>query len=426
MISFGGGLESLFHPFPQMGPATSALVGASSREGAEAMSELTPSSRDGRDVTATHVVLSRLATAFAQRSAFQGQIALHPKVSTPADAFDSGEVANNVLDFVANAINGAKARGEDSGRLETMLAQAREGIEQGFGEAKEALRAIDFLSGNLEQRIDDSYGMIGQGLNGFGEQLGRGEKLSFDRFRELQPDRVGAASQSSVATFAQTERSSEMRASMEFRTQEGDVVRVHFSDSRFDRQALGQRVASDSNGAAALAFSLSSTGVSREFGIEIEGELSQAETDALGKVFEEVASMSTQFFEGDPQRAFEMAKNLGYDDEQIAGFTIGLSKTETQAVSQATAAYSEVQHNGGGRPQLGEMLTGMSDYARHLFGALDSAQVFPDPRELISSAARMMNDLQIQLFNPPGEQRDTLNSKMQGLNDYLINAFNAV
>ena len=428
MTTLGSGLESLLSRPLQPATEFRPQVPTHGQESGQAQAMQQSRGMEQTSSTASNdpqrVLYARMEQAFAQRLEMQGNVSLQPRIDSAAARFDVGEVANNVLDFVATAINGAKARGADDDKLSRMLEQAQQGIDQGFGEAKEALSAANLLSDGLEKRVDESYDMVGQGLSGFEEQLASGERLSFERFREMPDPADPAGRQVGAALYASHERSSSLSASMEFRTQEGDTVRLSFNESSFERREVGGSYARDAGGEGGMAFSLAAAGRASEFSVEIEGDLSAAERDALQDVFKDVSAMSDQFFGESPQRAFDMARELGYDDSQIAGFAINLSRSETQVQTQAASAYSQVQDNGGGRPQLGQMLSGLSQYARDLQGAERGAQGFGEPRALVDQAAANMNQLQAGLLGMPAAQVESMTERMQGLNELLRTAMN--
>ncbi len=206
---------------------------------------------------------------------------------------------------------------------------------------------------------------------------------------------------------------------MAFRTQEGDVVRINFSESSYRQQAMGAAYRRDDEQESALAMMLSASGQERRFSIEVEGDLSADEMTALGEMFDRVGAMSNQFFNGDPQRAFAMAQELGYDDSQIAGFAINLAKTESRAVSVGVSTYAQVQETSGGRPQLGQVLDGLRQYAQDLMGANQTAERFPDATELLTEALTRTNELQAGLIGLSEEQTAAMNDQMRGLNELL-------
>ncbi len=70
------------------------------------------------------------------------------------------------------------------------------------------------------------------------------------------------------------------------------------------------------------------------------------------------------------------------------------------------------------------MLSGLSQYAQDLQGAERGAQGFGEPRALVDQAATNMNQLQADLLGMSAEQAQSMNERMQGLNELLRTAMN--
>ncbi|MCH8497392.1 MAG: DUF5610 domain-containing protein [Marinobacter sp.] len=74
------------------------------------------------------------------------------------------EVANRILGFVENRLRLEQAEGADPARLEKLLGQARQGIEAGYGEAREIIGALGMMTEKLAAEINDGFERVQAGL----------------------------------------------------------------------------------------------------------------------------------------------------------------------------------------------------------------------------------------------------------------------
>ena len=84
-----------------------------------------------------------------------------------ADDFTPEKVSERILGFVSGRILSE----QDTDKQAALMAQAREGIEQGFAEAKDILDSLDVLKGKVKEDIDSSYDLIQQGLGRLEDQI---------------------------------------------------------------------------------------------------------------------------------------------------------------------------------------------------------------------------------------------------------------
>ncbi len=74
------------------------------------------------------------------------------------------DVANRLLGFVQNRLQTEADAGADIERLADLLAQARAGIDKGYGEAREQITALGLMTETLAGEIDDGFDRIQSGL----------------------------------------------------------------------------------------------------------------------------------------------------------------------------------------------------------------------------------------------------------------------
>ena len=128
--------------------------------------------------------------------------------------------------------------------------------------------------------------------------------------------------------------------SFTLKTQDGDSVTISASATRDDRLGY-QSVNYDGpyaqyNGSRVRA----ETSESSQFAISVNGELDEDELSAINDLLGQVGNLSEAFFSGNIEEAFEMALDIGYDESEIARFSLDLKQEVTTYV---TATYAEVQ-----------------------------------------------------------------------------------
>lgn len=159
---------------------------------------------------------------------------------------------------------------------------------------------------------------------------------------------------------------------LELVTQEGDYVRI---DIRSDFYQSGQ-LQGDADG-----LSLQQNQQENQFQRYIvQGDLNEQEKAALDQLLAKSADLAVDFFNGDVEQAFEQAVSLGFDSQQIAGFSLQINQ------QQQLQTYTEVQQLAPQPPQqlandqvrqLGQFVEGLSDISRY-------AQSFAEPLALLT------------------------------------------
>jgi hypothetical protein len=124
------------------------------------------------------------------------------------------------------------------------------------------------------------------------------------------------ASRSEQTSAAPTTYVRKQKASLDITTQEGDRVQIRFRA----REQVGPASAS----ADTKVFSMGSGKVQ----LEVKGNLNADELEAIEELVADVDAIAKEFFQGDIQKAFAAANQLGFDSEQIANFALKLSLRE--------------------------------------------------------------------------------------------------
>jgi hypothetical protein len=242
------------------------------------------------------------------------------KIQAKPFEFDFEAVAKSVMDFVSGAIMDAKNNGADDQRLNEMLGQAQSGVEQGFDLAREDLGTLDMLTPQLEQGLTKSYGLIQSGL----------EKLEQDLFAQ---DSAEAVPGKGNISGQQLDFSEQEQGSISITTREGDEINIHFGSTSSLSQ---QQITSDGTFSSQVSFSQS-----QSFSLQIEGDINESEQQAINGLIKDIGKLADNFFGGDIEKAWQQGKDLGFDDSQIAGFSLDFREIKQINAVQQYASNSE-------------------------------------------------------------------------------------
>jgi hypothetical protein len=310
----------------------------------------------------------------------------HAKLPSPSDQatdepkkglFDFEEIARNVLKFVGGAIKHAHSKGADDQALTSLFEQARSGVLKGVAMAEKDLGGI--MNDEIKTGIASSRDAIEQGLQKlqdkiFGKSVGA---------QTAQTQKVQISQQSSY----QRGDSGELR----IRTLDGDEVNIRFENVdafEINRQALvetkeqslyqqpivrpipgaaeglTQPDTRSSTGEATTPQSKTSNVADKEqplgqakanvsvtqsyqhfessaFSFSVTGELDEAEVAAIGKLVTDANNLADEFFNGDVESAFNQALEFGFDEKELTGFALQLTRVEQ---SQSIQTYESVSH----------------------------------------------------------------------------------
>ena len=240
-------------------------------------------------------------------------------VSPPANIgkeLDSDKLAERILANIAKSY-GEQLKADPNFDKANFLSQVKQGVEEGFAQARDALDQLGLLNDTQSANLDDAYATIQDGLSKL--------EASLNPVNTTQVQTQGVAAQISQS------------AEIEIVTQEGDVVKIRLAESASMSQSIAQV---KQNGQEATAFESSSES-SSDFSISIEGDLNEDEQKSLKKLLKQMGKVGKEFFSDNIQGAFKQAQKIGLDTEQLASFSMNLSMEKSvQAIStyQQTAA----------------------------------------------------------------------------------------
>ena len=216
-----------------------------------------------------------------------------PEAITPETLFDYQSVADNVLQFVTGRLGAARADGKSDEDLAEMMAQARKGVDMGFGGAREQLGSWADNE-DIKTGMDQSYKLIQEGLESFEKEF----------FGQLSPTELGDA-----------EMASRRQGALEIETRDGDRVILRFSDSwQFKSQS----------GEGGSQLSLKS---SQGFDFSLEGELDGDEIEAMGRLVKGLDELAGKFFGADGQTLADKLSGLPLDDGQLVSYSLKLRQS---------------------------------------------------------------------------------------------------
>ena len=241
------------------------------------------------------------------------------KIAAEPLSFDFEAIANNVMEFVSNGILLAKADGADDDKLAEMLSQARSGIDQGFGMAREELDGLGMMTPELAEGITKSYDLLQSGLTDFEHDL-------FNKEQPLDSTENNTALAKSGVLNQQLNLLEQEEGTINIKTRDGDTVNIHFGSlMTLDQQTSNEQGIFSSE----ISFSQS-----QSFSLQIEGELDKKEQKAVASLLKDISKLADNFFSGNIEKAWQQANELGFDNKQIAQVSFDLEEVKQVAVTE--------------------------------------------------------------------------------------------
>ncbi len=302
------------------------------------------------------VMLTRLMSSVESRFSVSrvqtGPVAEAPSAPA-ADDFSPEAVTDRILGFVQQRIEKERANGASEERLQSLMDQAREGIEKGFAQAKDIIVEQGIFTDEVKDNYLATVSQVQQGLDELENNL-------FSQPEEAPAAPVNASSSSAPQSAAQTTRAAseslyynQSRSfDMQVKTRDGDLVTIKVNgEESFSSSAF----AASADGVSVSGFDAQYSN-SSSFSFSVEGELDKDELAALNDLFSQVNDVADNFYGGDVEAAFGQAMDVGYDASELAGFAVNMRRTEVVAVRQAYAEVSRYgqANNGGAAPAAQE------------------------------------------------------------------------
>jgi len=225
----------------------------------------------------------------------QADLKAHQSLS---EKFNVDELVKNLYDQLASKVN-LRSKG-DAQAQDALWKEAKEGIAQGFEEAKDVIKAFGQMDDTLNDKINDAQSTL------------------FERIDQQQ--QVQAFNQVE-SSFAHKEQKN---FALELTTREGDTVRLLFDQS--------QHVKAREN-AYGMDFSQMDM---EQFRLDVVGDLNEQELEDIRSLFQDVSKLSQAFYSGDMDQAFDLASQLNINDSTLHTMDLNLTSMST-TTSQTTA-----------------------------------------------------------------------------------------
>jgi hypothetical protein len=291
----------------------------------------------------------------SSNQAIQGERDSKTVENTEADRFDIQAVADNVLAFVGSALSKLASNGASDEQISEKIDAAKEGIKVGF---ESAIRDLgDLLTEPLKADIDETRKVISVGIEDLSEQY-----LSKPVQTITKQQDITASSQSTQFKIT---------------TNDGDEISISFASSQV---AGTSKTLFNSNGLENENTSelITYQGKTQNFELRVTGSLNEEEFLAINDLVNKVDEVTSQFFYGDVQKAYEQSMNLGFDNEQLAGFALQLRQSESYTKIRQ---YGEVKYANDNQ-ELNQSNNPPKSVAQYMNKMLD---VMESSKELLSS-----------------------------------------
>jgi len=243
--------------------------------------------------------------------------------------FTPEKVSDRIMSSI-QAAYGQFRQAQPDADADKFFSEVKEGLEKGFSEAKDILQGLGVLQGKVAEDVGKTEDLTMQGL----DKLASQEKLASQDKLTSKDDSAVNSSVDSTMAFQSLAMQQSRSADIQVKTREGDVVTISFNQSASSSQSALQVRQGDSS----LQAFQESYSENSGFSISIEGDLNKDEQKSLQKLMKKMHKVSNAFFHGNGKAALKHAQKLGFNDQQIASFSMDLS---TRKSVQAVAAYQQ-------------------------------------------------------------------------------------
>jgi hypothetical protein len=129
-----------------------------------------------------------------------------------------------------------------------------------------------------------------------------------------------------------------------------------------------------------------------EFAFNVEGELDEQEMAAIEDLLNQIMSLADEFYNGDIDKAYEVAMDMGYNQNEIASYSLKLRQTEqfsATAVYQNLAPVAETSET-----PATDALSKIGDYAQSVLDTLKNPENYAvfDYAQLLSGLSEQIDE----------------------------------
>ena len=304
--------------------------------------------------------------------------------------FSPESVSRRIVGFVGNYMEKLKQSGASEERLTSVYEQSRAAVTKGLEDATEKLAALNWLNEGVQSNISETESQIFSGLDALGERfLGTAGTTPASDEPVQSPERMA-----SVMSETQYERTSS--TNIEIKTRDGDTVSLSLASLRAYQSSSSITALQSDSGSAMSASRYESSRSEFAFEYSLEGELDDAELEAINNLVNGLADVADEFFSGDMKAAFEQGMQLGYNTQELSGFAMELKYSESIRHSQMATAYGQ---SGGAAKGPGQsVIQPLRNYHENLSAISDKVQAqFQGMQEVVSKTMDYILEMRAQL-----------------------------
>jgi hypothetical protein len=294
--------------------------------------------------------------------------------SSRADQFDVSGLVDQIWSFASHRIEQARQDGASDEELESLWTAAEKGVSQGFQEAKDMLDDMGELDEPLAMKIDSAYGQLMDKL----------DKRNLNDEQAPVPSDTTDNTPSTDNSSSPVDRAIDLYQyqrqtfSLDLQTAQGDTIQI---------RAVNESTANASDFRFGnLSSTQWSSGENNAYSLVINGDLNEQETADLDALLAEVNDLAEEFYNGDLDKAYEMASELDITGSSLMSLDLSMNEAESKGAS----VYAETA---GAPSVLPKGLTPLRDYADKLIAAQDKwHQHFNSNSDLLNSIVNHPRD----------------------------------
>lgn len=284
-----------------------------------------------------------------------------PEPKDNQSLFNFEEVAKNVLKFVGGVLKNAHANGANKETLQDLFQQAREGVQKGIKMAEKDLGGL--MNDEIKQGIDSSNQLIEDGI------------------KRLESQLIGEPSQKFALVTESTRYARSESGELLIRTKDGDELTLKFEDlAAFEanknlllKQNSDQKdeKSQDSSASKSQQYQLYQY---QSLSFSLKGQLDEEELKAIGDLVKDTNNLADTFFKGDVDAAFNQALNMGFDDQELTGFALQLTRQEQVQVINTYESVSHYDENKPSERDPAKAVQPVASYLQQMLAVMEKAQ----------------------------------------------------
>lgn len=316
------------------------------------------------------------------------------------------EGAKNILGFIETRIANEKAEGASDEAIDALIQQGLEGFQQGYAEAVELLKGSDALSDTVTNSISELYDQVVAGVDElrqrylenytpiegseisseptastapspttsvlFSQPQASPIDTSFKSFANQDNSTINALLDSLSNTNTQIDYARQDRFSFELTTADGDTISIQADSlAAFSGDYSVQQEGGNTSGY------VNETSVnSSHFSYEVNGDIDEGESIAIGALLDQVVQLADEFYNGDIETAYQAALELGYDSKEITGYALSLKQTETYSIVETYQQLSPSTPSVA--PEAFDIFERIGAYAQNVLETLNQSANYKD------------------------------------------------